>query len=116
MHRHNFRYTHVQLWEISLPPPLIKIIYNKAKQRTEMIDEIRILALKGYEIFSTVSEKLSMFQVESDGFNNLKQILEKEQSLFKQKIEEVQLKLTSPSLEIKDINFSDPDLSKEYIF
>ncbi|CAG5098005.1 Similar to fab1: Putative 1-phosphatidylinositol 3-phosphate 5-kinase (Drosophila melanogaster) [Cotesia congregata] len=62
-----FKYTTISLWEISLPPPVIHIIYD-AKQHANVIEEMKNIALKGDEY-------------------------------FKNKIEEVQLKLTSPTLE-----------------
>lgn len=103
-----FRYSSVQLWEISLPPSLIKINYNTSSLQSDLIDEIKTLALKGHEIFSTISEKLSTIPSDIEGVITLKQILLKDQTMFKQKIEEVQLKLTSPTLENKDIDFGDP--------
>lgn len=66
-----------------------------------MINEIKMLALKGHDIYSLVFEKLHCLS-DVEGVANLKQILSKEQAHFKQKIEEVQLQLTSPSLENKD--------------
>lgn len=90
------------MWEISLPPPLIKIDYNSTLLQNEMINEIKTLALKGHDIYSVVFEKLHCLPCEFEGAANLKQILSKEQAHFKQKIEEVQLQLTSPSLESKE--------------
>lgn len=70
-----------------------------------MIDEVRIMAQKGHEVFSLIQDKLSYSLVdESENISNLKQLLSKEQAQFKQKVEEVQLKLTSPTIENKDFD------------
>ncbi|KAK9746951.1 FYVE zinc finger [Popillia japonica] len=106
----SFEFSHIQLWEISLPPPVIKINYTKVKDYNEMVEEIKTMALKGHEIFSLISEKLLALPNDFDGLSNLKQILSKEQVTFKQKVEEVQLKLTSPSLETAPDNFPETSL------
>lgn len=102
----------MKLWEISLPPSIINIIYNPTDQQDKLIDEIKTLALKGHEIYSTVGEKLTMVPSDIEGLMNLKQILSREHVAFKQKIEEVQLKLTSPTLESKEIDFSNVNKGK----
>ncbi|XP_008558177.1 1-phosphatidylinositol 3-phosphate 5-kinase isoform X2 [Microplitis demolitor] len=93
-----FKYMTISLWEISLPPPVIHIIYD-AKQHINVIEEMKNIALKGDEVFSSIKEKLMTLQLEQDALNAAKQQVAKEQQYFKNKIEEVQLKLTSPTLE-----------------
>uniref|UniRef100_A0A1Y1N0Y2 1-phosphatidylinositol-3-phosphate 5-kinase n=1 Tax=Photinus pyralis TaxID=7054 RepID=A0A1Y1N0Y2_PHOPY len=105
----SFKYTPVQLWEISLPPTLITILYNVVEQQSKLIDEIKTLALKGHEIYNLINDRLLIFSTDIEGCSALKQILAKEQLNFKQKIEEVQLKLTSPTLESKDLIFDGED-------
>lgn len=68
----------------------------------ELINEIKTLALKGHDVYSIVFEKLHSLPSDVEGVANLKQILSKEQAFLKQKIEKVQLQLTSPSLENKE--------------
>ncbi|KAK4877008.1 hypothetical protein RN001_009514 [Aquatica leii] len=107
----SFKYSPIQLWEISLPPPLISIIYDVSHEQTELIDEIRTLALKGHEIYNMISDKLATLSTD-EGFITLKQILAKEQTFFKQRIEEVQLKLTSPTIEYKEADFNEENINK----
>lgn len=95
-----FRYTRVSQWEISLPPPLITINYEP-KQHTDVIEEMKNVALKGDEVFSNIRDKLTSLSIDSETLNAMKQQLSKEQHYFKNKIEEIQLKLTSPTLENK---------------
>ncbi|XP_011310721.1 putative 1-phosphatidylinositol 3-phosphate 5-kinase [Fopius arisanus] len=97
-----FKYTRIKLLEISLPPPLINISYD-AGQHANVIDEVKIIALKGDDVFTAIKEKLTTLQVELESLNVMKQQVAKEQLYFKNKIEEVQLKLTSPTLENKKL-------------
>lgn len=63
-----FRYTAITLWEVSLPPPLITTYYDP-QQQANVIEEIKLLALKGYEVYSCIFEKLCSFGTELDGEN-----------------------------------------------
>jgi hypothetical protein len=49
-----------------LPPPLITT-YHDPQQQTNVIEEIKLLALKGYEVYSCILEKLCSFGTDSDG-------------------------------------------------
>lgn len=92
----------MQLWEISLPPSVVEIKFDMRQMHEKMINEIKTLALKGHDLYSVVFEKLHFIPSEIEGVVVLKQLLSKEQAQFKQKIEEVQLNLTSPTLEKKE--------------
>ncbi|XP_023718004.1 1-phosphatidylinositol 3-phosphate 5-kinase isoform X3 [Cryptotermes secundus] len=98
----SFKYTAITLWEVSLPPPVITTYYDP-QQQANVIEEIKLLALKGYEVYSCILEKLCSFGTELDGIGFMKQQLLKEQAHFKSCIEEIQLKLTSPTLEAKKL-------------
>ncbi|XP_023248602.1 1-phosphatidylinositol 3-phosphate 5-kinase [Copidosoma floridanum] len=93
-------YSRISQWEISLPPPLIEIIYD-SRFYANVVDDIKSLALKGDEVFSSVKEKLSCLQVDEGLTSAMKVQLVKDQQYFKTKMEELQLKLTSPTLENK---------------
>ncbi|KOX68078.1 Putative 1-phosphatidylinositol 3-phosphate 5-kinase [Melipona quadrifasciata] len=97
-----FKYTKISQWEISLPPPVINIMYDP-KQHADVIEEMKGIALKGDEVFSCIREKLTTLQTDLDILNAVKQQLAKDQQYFKNKIEEIQLKLTSPTLENKKL-------------
>lgn len=98
-----FKFTRISQWEISLPPPLINITYD-SKQHANVIEEMKSLALKGDEVFSAIREKLTqVLQADPESLNIAKQQLTKDQQYFKNKIEEIQLKLTSPTLENKKL-------------
>lgn len=97
-----FKFTKISQWEISLPPPLINIIYDP-KQHVNVIEEMKCVTLKGDEVFTAIREKLTSLQTDLEGLNLAKQQLAKDQQYFKNKIEEIQLKLTSPTLENKKL-------------
>ncbi|KYN10309.1 Putative 1-phosphatidylinositol-3-phosphate 5-kinase [Trachymyrmex cornetzi] len=101
-----FKFTKISQWEISLPPPLINITYDP-KQHANVIEEMKIVTLKGDEVFSAIREKLTSLQTDLEGLNLAKQQLAKDQQYFKNKIEEIQLKLTSPTLENKKLEVED---------
>ncbi|XP_015188060.1 PREDICTED: 1-phosphatidylinositol 3-phosphate 5-kinase isoform X1 [Polistes dominula] len=97
-----FKYTKISQWEISLPPPVINIIYDP-KQHANVIEEMKSLALKGDDVFTCIREKLNSLQTDGENINAAKQQMMKDQQYFKNKIEEIQLKLTSPTLENKKL-------------
>lgn len=97
-----FKYNKISQWEISLPPPLINIYYDP-KQYTNVIEEMKNVALKGDEVFTSIREKIAVVSLEPESLNLLKIQLSRDQSYFKNKIEEAQLKLTSPTLENKKL-------------
>lgn len=79
-----------------------------------MINEIKTLALQGHDTYSQIFEKLHSLPCDVEGVANLKQILSKEQVYFKQRIEDVQLQLTSPSIENKE--FEEDHKSLYFLF
>ncbi|XP_011497004.1 PREDICTED: 1-phosphatidylinositol 3-phosphate 5-kinase [Ceratosolen solmsi marchali] len=95
------RYSKISLWEISLPPPLISVIYDPY-MHTHVIEEIKVLTLKGDEVFSNIREKIGNVQDESI-MNVMKVQFAKDQQYFKNKIEELQLIATSSSPENNEI-------------
>lgn len=97
-----FKFTKISQWEISLPPPLINVIYDP-KQHANVIEEMKSVTLKGDEVFTAIREKLMSLQTDLEGLSSTKQQLAKDQQYFKNKIEEIQLKLTSPTLENKKL-------------
>lgn len=97
-----FKFTKISQWEISLPPPVINIIYDP-KQHANVIEEMKSVTLKGDEVFTAIREKLTSLHTDLESLNLAKQQLAKDQQYFKNKIEEIQLKLTSPTLENKKL-------------
>ncbi|XP_072386330.1 1-phosphatidylinositol 3-phosphate 5-kinase [Diabrotica undecimpunctata] len=100
-----FKYCQITILEISLPPPIIEVECESNKFQTELIDEIKNIAQKGHDIFSLIQDKLkNLVSDEADPNGNFKQLLMKDHNQFKQKVEEIQLKLTSPTIENKQFD------------
>lgn len=54
-------------WQISLPPTVIEIPFKASLEiQAAAVEEIKQLALKGYDVFSSVVEKLCDIGVEAD--------------------------------------------------
>ncbi|XP_065348560.1 1-phosphatidylinositol 3-phosphate 5-kinase isoform X2 [Cloeon dipterum] len=106
-----FKYSKVLMWHISLPPAVIQIPYKASEEiQSVAIEEVKQLALKGYEVFSSVIEKLCDIGIEADPakkdvLTKLKAQLNKDNSCFKTKIEDIQIKLTSPRLDVNRSEF-----------
>lgn len=92
-----------------MPSPTIEFQFDIFQQQCDLIDEIKQLAQKGHDIFALISDKLSVLPQELESVANFKTLLTKDHSLFKQRIDEVQIKLTSPTIENKVIEPIDPN-------
>jgi len=115
------------MWEIRLPSLKLKIVPIKLNQyRPDILEEVKQWALMGHEIFNAVMNKICSLSMEANGkikclnlINNvdihisyfsanflpLKQQLQKDQGLFKQRVDDIQLRITSPTLTDKDTNY-----------
>ncbi|CAB0037002.1 unnamed protein product [Trichogramma brassicae] len=91
------RYSRVSQWEISLPPPLIDVGHDPRLQ-ANLVEETRLVALKGDEVFSAAKDRIAALQLDEASAADMIKRLAKDQQYFKSKMEELQLKLTSPSL------------------
>jgi hypothetical protein len=57
----------VPAWQISLPPTVIEIPFKASEEiQAAAVEEIKQLALKGYDVFSSVVEKLCDIGIEAD--------------------------------------------------
>ncbi|CAG9857457.1 unnamed protein product [Phyllotreta striolata] len=104
-----FKYTAITIWEISLPPRSIEVHLDSGKLHRQLVDDVKSTAQKGHDFFVSISEKLKAEETELNG--SLRQILAKEQANFKQSIDDLQMKLTSPSLERKPFDEKEVHLS-----
>lgn len=99
-----FKYTPIVMREVVLPP-LIITIQDDPIPRVAIIEEIKVLAVKGYGIYSTILERLCALKSECEDtkfeiiINEMMDQQQQETATFREKIEKIQLKLTSPTLE-----------------
>lgn len=107
----SFKYSPISIREVALPPPVISIV-DEIPQVSVVVDEIRDLALKGYWVYNTVVETLCSLraQVQATKYEafaaDLMEMQQTEKNAFKEKIEDIQLQLTSPNL--KKCHSQDP--------
>uniref|UniRef100_A0A182YC39 1-phosphatidylinositol-3-phosphate 5-kinase n=1 Tax=Anopheles stephensi TaxID=30069 RepID=A0A182YC39_ANOST len=105
----SFRYTAVDVWEIVLPAMSISMAIPAVgsnhrcitDQRTE---EMKALAIMGYDVFVKILEKLAELSVDTDTFGKLKKKANQDQVAFKQRIEKVQKLLTEDVLSVELID------------
>lgn len=106
-----FEYTPIVVWEVALPSLVINV-QDEATSVSSVVDQIKIIAVTGYGIYSNILEKLFALQEEcsgtscEDAVSNMIVLQKHETALFREKIEHVQLRLTSPTLESMQINVS----------
>ncbi|CAH0389172.1 unnamed protein product [Bemisia tabaci] len=94
-----FKYMGIMIWEISLPPPILTILPSPHQQEA-VLDEMKKWACMGHEVFSNVLEKLHAMGISNDpSIQTFKQQMQKDQAYFKLRVEEIQVKLVSPTLE-----------------
>lgn len=103
----SFEYINIKMWEIRLPSLKLKIVPIKVSQyRPDILEEVKQWALMGHEIFNAVMNKICSLSIEANAnFLPLKQQLQKDQGLFKQRVDDIQLRITSPTLTDKDTNY-----------
>lgn len=61
-----FKFSPVAVWEISLPPPIISIQFDP-QHKNAIMDELRNLAIKGHDIYSSVVERLLNLECSEEG-------------------------------------------------
>uniref|UniRef100_A0A182MLP5 1-phosphatidylinositol-3-phosphate 5-kinase n=1 Tax=Anopheles culicifacies TaxID=139723 RepID=A0A182MLP5_9DIPT len=105
----SFRYTAIDVWEIVLPAMSISMVIpavggNQRIITDQRTDEMKTLAVMGYEVFVKILEKLAELSVDTDTFGKLKKKANQDQVAFKQRIEKVQKLLTEDVLSIELID------------
>ncbi|KAJ6641206.1 putative 1-phosphatidylinositol 3-phosphate 5-kinase [Pseudolycoriella hygida] len=103
----SFMYSPIEVWEISLPSLILTLNKSKPIENAAAIaEEIKSFAFQGYEVYMKIFDKLAVLS--SDGefpmLSNLKKQLNRDQSLFREKVGVVQNLLTESTPDICDIN------------
>uniref|UniRef100_A0A182P8S8 1-phosphatidylinositol-3-phosphate 5-kinase n=1 Tax=Anopheles epiroticus TaxID=199890 RepID=A0A182P8S8_9DIPT len=105
----SFRYTAIDVWEIVLPAMSIPLVIPASGVSHRMItdqrtEEMKTLAIMGYDVFVKILEKLAELSVDTDTFSKLKKKANQDQVAFKQRIEKVQKLLTEDVLSVELID------------
>lgn len=103
----SFMYTPIEVWEIGLPSLILTLNRLKPIDSTAaFIDDIKNFALQGYDVYAKIFDRLAQFS--SDGefpmLNGLKKQLNRDQSMFREKVGVVQTLLTESGPNPYDIN------------
>lgn len=99
-----FKYTPVFIWEVAFPPFVIPV-NDKAISVTSLVEKVKVIATKGHEIYSDILTMLFALRKEYSSLNledfidDMINMLKLEIPPFRAKIEEIQLRLTSPTIE-----------------
>lgn len=105
-----FKYSKIAVWEISLPPlTLITERGPHQQYQAAILEEVKKWALNGYEVFSAILNRLCNLATNGEAISTMKQQLQKEQAAFKLRVEDIQVHLTSPTLEKTDILTANKD-------
>lgn len=106
-----FKYTPVFIWDVAFPAFVIPV-FDKALTVTSLVEKIKVIATKGHKIYSDVLDMLFALRKEysnvslEDFIDDMINMLKLEIPPFRAKIEDIQLELTSPTLESLNLNSS----------
>ncbi|XP_055924397.1 1-phosphatidylinositol 3-phosphate 5-kinase-like [Argiope bruennichi] len=107
-----FKYTPVLIWEVVFPAFIISVT-DKAIPLASLVEQIKIIAMKGHGIHSDLLTTLFALRDEycettsEDFIEDMIDMLKLETLPFREKIEGIQLHLTSPTLETLQIKSAD---------
>ncbi|GFY59527.1 1-phosphatidylinositol 3-phosphate 5-kinase [Trichonephila inaurata madagascariensis] len=107
-----FKYTPVLIWEVVFPAFIISVT-DRAIPVTALVEQIKTIAMKGHGIHSDLLTTLFALREEycettsEDFIEDMIDMLKLETLPFREKIEGIQLQLTSPTLETLQIKSAD---------
>lgn len=99
----SFTYSSVEIWEISLPNMVVQLMPLKIYNIKQIVEDVKNFAVKGYELYAKIFEKLAFLSEDTDSFAKLKRKANQDQMGFKQRVEIIQTLLTEPSVSAEDI-------------
>lgn len=99
----SFMYSSVEVWEISLPTMIVQLKGLKTCDTQQIVEEVKNFAMKGYEIYAKIFDKLADLSVDTDTFARLKKKANQDQIHFKQRVESVQTLLTETTISTEDV-------------
>uniref|UniRef100_A0A1L8DMT6 1-phosphatidylinositol-3-phosphate 5-kinase n=1 Tax=Nyssomyia neivai TaxID=330878 RepID=A0A1L8DMT6_9DIPT len=102
----SFMYAPIEVWEISLPPLVIQLRRPRPYDTNKVLEDIKIFAQKGYEVYAKIYDRLAQIstEVESPKLVSLKSLVNRDQMIFKQRVEIVQTLLTEREVNSRNIN------------
>uniref|UniRef100_A0A023F0I5 1-phosphatidylinositol-3-phosphate 5-kinase n=1 Tax=Triatoma infestans TaxID=30076 RepID=A0A023F0I5_TRIIF len=85
----SFTYSKISIWEISLPPLVLKTERDTYNENVK-IEEMKTWSLMGAQVFSAIANKIATLNIGEATVSSMRQQLHKDQTLFKTRLEEVQ--------------------------
>ncbi|XP_071531520.1 1-phosphatidylinositol 3-phosphate 5-kinase isoform X2 [Panulirus ornatus] len=112
-----FKYNSITLREIALPPSEMKLIIPPITQ-SSVVELIKGVAMQGYSVFSTILERVTTLSSECGSrweplIVEISEHQNKQRAIFREKIESIQLQLTSPTLEARRLHPPTPNTTQE---
>ncbi|XP_042870026.1 1-phosphatidylinositol 3-phosphate 5-kinase-like isoform X2 [Penaeus japonicus] len=115
-----FKYNNITLREIALPPSKMSLCFPPITQAS-VVELIKGVAMQGYSAFSTILERVTSMSSECGSrwepllieINKISEHQNAQRALFREKIESIQLQLTSPTLEARRLHPPTPNTTQE---
>ncbi|XP_069975794.1 1-phosphatidylinositol 3-phosphate 5-kinase isoform X2 [Penaeus vannamei] len=115
-----FKYNNITLREVALPPSKMSLCVPPITQAS-VVELIKGVAMQGYSAFSTILERVTSMSSECGSrwepllieINKISEHQNGQRALFREKIESIQLQLTSPTLEARRLHPPTPNTTQE---
>ncbi|XP_047499602.1 1-phosphatidylinositol 3-phosphate 5-kinase-like isoform X5 [Penaeus chinensis] len=115
-----FKYNNITLREVALPPSKMSLCIPPITQAS-VVELIKGVAMQGYSAFSTILERVTSMSSECGSrwepllieINKISEHQNGQRALFREKIESIQLQLTSPTLEARRLHPPTPNTTQE---
>ncbi|XP_055351682.1 1-phosphatidylinositol 3-phosphate 5-kinase-like isoform X2 [Paramacrobiotus metropolitanus] len=115
-----FKLNAVKVREIASPPAVIAMDdYRSLPDRHELIEMVKVVAVKGHNVFATIIELLSIVQGgdTDERLQNLLATCRTEKQLFKDRLECLQVKLASPLLKFSgELQREEKEQQRDFIW
>lgn len=103
---HYYRYYPIETWEIGLPPLIVQLKKPRPFDNCKVLEDIKMFAQKGYDVYANIYDRIAVLS--NDGefpmLPTLKLLINRDQQLFKKRVEVVQTLLIETLVNPYDIN------------
>lgn len=102
----SFMYSSVETWEIKMPALALQLKSPELIDNKAFAEKIKTFSVKGYEVYAKIHEKLANVStsVESPMIASLKKVLNRDQMIFKHRVEVVYTLLASKDVYATEIS------------
>ncbi|KAG5675557.1 hypothetical protein PVAND_005452 [Polypedilum vanderplanki] len=102
----SFMYTPVEIWEIKLPLLSLPLKSPETINKKTFTEKIKSFSVRGYDVYAKIHEKLANLSTEDGSpiLTNLKKVLNRDQLIFKHRVEVVHTLLASSDINQYEIH------------